>query len=198
MPQDAKENPLRDFQQAMHSGDMEAVIERYGIPALLEFLQHYVNPLVQWSRGRFWPYIGYDPNTPNSHKAWAAMDSCIKAAPLTLLLELHTLNISRLSHAIRIGMIKQLTLATKEDLEELTPEHHKELRGFTLYQLRPMVTKSPHLEALQHQAATLGYLAMATLKIPGAENPRDSGFHTQDANLCKAIDEYHEALRSAN
>ena len=191
--------PIKEFQEALESGDMEEVIERHGDIDLLRFLQHRQRPASRLWSVLLGPHLDSEPHmTLRADKAWRAINRLLKGASLPLLLEITALDISRLCYAIRVGMIKQLILATKEDLESLTANQRQQLVRFTLNQLRPTLMGSPNLEALQRQAATLGYLALATLREPGAERPNRRSVNAKYANLSAAIKEYLVAMKAAS
>ncbi|MGC4047550.1 MAG: hypothetical protein QM758_27465 [Armatimonas sp.] len=212
---------LKEFRLALKSGEVESTIAQHSDETLLRLLRYRNN---HWRRilygiatvllliivtaigtwltgtllfvGSFFTFTIANQSEAKrkSAKTWATIGKRIEAASLPTLLEAYGLSIPDLSSAIRTGMIKQLTLATHEDLLTLTPWQRHQLVRFTLGQLHSFWGAYPMVNASQRQAATLGYLALATLRQPGAERPDTSGINATHVNLKKAIADYRAAL----
>lgn len=196
---------LQEFREALESGDTERVIERHDDAMLLLLLRHRRNSWgaafrdeaitlltlgFQIFSGVAWTHRDDSESKRKSAKAWQTISQRVEVSSLNMLLAAHQLNIKELSSAIQAGMIQRLNRATNEELELLTAMERRELVRFALRQLRPQWVGYPVLDAAQRQAATLGYLALATLKQPGAERPNRTGMNATHTHLSKAIDEY--------
>lgn len=122
-------------------------------------------------------------------------------ASLQTLLEAYTLNIPELKRAIFATLPVRLSIATTEDLEALTPEHRKQLVRFTLECTRPdlatyTIGRFISLSDDRTSAATAGFLALASLKQPGAERVSLQWMRTKNPNLKRAVEEYKLAMKA--
>ncbi|MGC4047548.1 MAG: hypothetical protein QM758_27455 [Armatimonas sp.] len=125
----------------------------------------------------------------------------LEKASLPTLLDAYTLNIPQIDETIQAALAKRLAVATTEDLEMLAPEQRKQLVRFTLIQARvnPLTypLDQPYLlPETQAQAATVGFLALASLKLPGAQHISSQKIRTTNPNLKQAIEEYQLAMKA--
>jgi hypothetical protein len=107
-------------------------------------------------------------------EAWEPVKQRLERAELPTLLDALALNIPALTDAIRAGLSAQLSTATTDALEDLTAVQRQQLVRFVRAQLNASLWATPLgkaaiLSDAQIQAATVGLLALATLKQPGAE-----------------------------
>ena len=119
----------------------------------------------------------------------------LEQASLPTLLDADALRILELEATIQKTLSKRLAVAATEDLEALTAHQRKQLLRFTQAQLRMDLTgyhigKPYFLPEDRAQAATVGFLALASLKQPGAERVSPQRVQTTSSNLKRAIDEY--------
>lgn len=126
--------------------------------------------------------------------AWLPIQIRLEKAGLPVLLDAYALNIFPLRFSIQAGLTRRLMVASRDELELLTPMQRKSLVRFTLAQLRPQWVGYPLVQEPEIRAATLGYLALATLKQRGAEKPDRRGLRPEHTNLRAAIEEYLEAM----
>ncbi len=126
--------------------------------------------------------------------AWLPIQIRLEKAGLPVLLDAYALNIFPLRFSIQAGLARRLMVASRDELEALTPMQRKSLVRFTLAQLRPQWVGYPLVQEPEIRAATLGYLALATLKQRGAEKPDRRGLRPEHTNLRAAIEEYLEAM----
>lgn len=124
-----------------------------------------------------------------------AIEARLRTATLATLLDAYFLGIPALNNVILEEIVKHLTRTTTDELEALSIWRRRQLVLFTLAQFRPQQVGSFDLAETQVQAATLGYLALATLKEPGAERPDRRGLNEKHINLREAIVVYLTALR---
>ncbi len=135
-------------------------------------------------------------------EAWEPVKRRLERAELPTLLDALALNILPLSDAIRAGLTTQLSTATTDILEALTPAQRKQLVRFVPAQLNCSVWTRPigpiqPLSAEKVQAATVGLLALATLRQTGAETLDWRGVDRVTSNLMAAHDEYLASLSRA-
>ncbi|MGC4047553.1 MAG: hypothetical protein QM758_27480 [Armatimonas sp.] len=215
---------MKELRQALSSGNTTTIVNSHSDEALIRLLKMHYRPAAFVLRYlifasafwlvvflgallHFWPLpvwlnaIIFLPGLlilrlPQVKEgAWSAIQQRIEKAELPVLLDAHALNVFVLRYSIQAGLIRRLTVASPEELEALAPEQRKSLVRFTLKQLRPQWVGYHIVPDTETHAATLAYLALATLKQPGAEKPDRRGIHsTSHTNLRAAIEEYLEAM----
>ncbi|MGC4047547.1 MAG: hypothetical protein QM758_27450 [Armatimonas sp.] len=164
--------------------------------ALLQILVAFGN-LMNWWRWStiqfhlfFLPFLFFQRKKHElSAEAWLPVMLRLESASLPTLLEAHRLKISPLNNALRTGLTKRLSIATAEELESLTPDQRKELVRFTLSQLHTLSHE-------RNQAAIVGFLALATLKQPGAEHVSPNTISETHVNLRRAVEEYQTIMKA--
>ncbi|MGC4047549.1 MAG: hypothetical protein QM758_27460 [Armatimonas sp.] len=114
----------------------------------------------------------------------------LESASLPTLLDAYQLNPFIFRSDILELLLERLTLATPSELEILTLSQRKSLVQFTLGHVNSIDLLIPEVE----EAVIVGFLAMATLKLPGAEQVRLEAVNERHANLRLAIAEYKAAM----
>lgn len=124
----------------------------------------------------------------------------LEQASVSTLLDAYALRIPQLEQVIREALAKRLAVVTTEELELLTPAQRKQLVRFTIFQAQLNIGTyslgTPFvLPEAQAQAATVGFLALASLKQPGAHRISPQKIRTKNANLKRAIEEYQLMMK---
>lgn len=226
VPQSQEKNDLKNLRRALKTGEAVTIANTYDDQSLIELLQEFKRPtsnfqvalilyillLVMVPMGEilhigtlfvFLAIVGlpillilWVSQTKIHPRSLESLQARLEDAAISTLLQAYDLNIPDLKSAIQAGLIKQLGTATAEELRGLTPTRRQLLVRFTLDQFTPQESQFAPIPEANAQAATLGYLALATLRQKGAEYPYVSLFGTLPDNLQKSIDEYQSVMRS--
>lgn len=121
-------------------------------------------------------------------KDWERMRHRLAEFPLPLLVENCNYNL------IAQILAKRLLKTTDDELISLSASQRHNLVLFTVAMAKP-ITGERKLRAERAQSATAGFLALATLKQPGAELLLPASVLAQHPNLRCAIEEYQSAMK---
>lgn len=226
LPRQENREELKEFRRALRTGNTISVTSRYSEEEVITLLKNHLyegssgrriwvllslfSSVLLFQLSRYmdsWPLFGlaillvaptiyFVSIYASKSESWKALAQKIQTASLPTLLDAFALGIPDLMDGLQETIASKLPATPDDVLEELTPTQRKQLVKFTLAQMQLLWSKPRVIGDKHAQAAALGYLALATLKHPGAEHPNRRGIEAHHTNLVQAIEEYLIALKA--